>query len=320
MQKYLSVKETAEKWGVSQTLVRRYCTQDRIPRAKCQNGIWLIPDKAKKPDRASANPKEVHLPPLAKKLVVQKKKKNYHGLYDYVQIDLTYSSSRMASNRLTRAQVESIFRKGKVRESFEPMKVSDCVEIMNHCFCVDYILDNICEPLSHNLIQRLHYLLMLGTIDHRKQAVNPGVYRTDDTKRSIRTMTPCTRINSTMSVLINHYEGLREVGLAEILNFHVELETIVPFDDGNGRLGRLIMFKECLRHDIMPFIIDDKRRGKYIAGIQAWQADRMKLMQVAFEAQERFEKQVARHKLAEYRLPEYMNILDEDYDELEDED
>ena len=320
MQKYLTVKETAEKWGVSQTLVRRYCTQNRIPRAKCQNGIWMIPDKAKKPDRASANPKQAHLPPLAKKLVVQKKRKNYHGLYDYVQIDLTYSSSRMASNRLTRVQVESIFRKGKVQESFEPMKVSDCIEVMNHCFCIDYVLDNIGEPLSHNLIQRLHYMLMFGTIDHRKQSVNPGVYRTDDTKRCDRSITPHMRINSAMSSLINQYEGLHEVGLSDLLNFHVEFEKIAPFDDGNGRIGRLIMFKECLRHGIMPFIIDDKRRGKYIAGIQVWHTERMKLLQLAFEAQERFEKQVARQKLAEYRLPEYMNVLDDDYDDFEDED
>ena len=158
---YISVKETAAKWGISQTQVRKYCTQDRIPKAKCQDGIWLIPEKAKKPEKMTApvaGPAE--LPPLAVKLIRQKKKKSFHGLYDYVQIDLTYSSSRMASNRLTRGQVESIFRKGKVRESFEPMKVSDLIETMNHCVCVDYILDHIAEPLTQKLIQHLHYLLL----------------------------------------------------------------------------------------------------------------------------------------------------------------
>jgi len=115
---YISVKEVSEKWGVSQALVRRYCGQNRIPKAKYQNGSWLIPEKAEKPEKLGLAPNMPELSPLAVKLVRQKKKKNFHGLYDYVQINFTYSSSRMASNRLTRDQVESIFKKGKVRESF----------------------------------------------------------------------------------------------------------------------------------------------------------------------------------------------------------
>lgn len=122
------------------------------------------PDESKKPLRADPTQQEIELLPLAKKINQQKKKKSYHGLYDYVQIDFTYSSSRMASNRLTRNQVEFIFRKGKVQESFEPMKVSDLVEVMNHCVCIDYILDHVNEPLTQKLIQHLYYLLMFGNI------------------------------------------------------------------------------------------------------------------------------------------------------------
>lgn len=312
MSKYITVKDAAKKWDISQVLVRRYCAMGRVPNAICENGSWLIPEKAPKPRRQATNIVEEDLPPLAKKLVQQKKKKNYHGLYDYVQIDLTYSSSRMASNRLTRQQVESIFRKGKVRESFEPLKVSDLVEAMNHCVCVDYILDHINEPLTHNLIQRLHYLLMFGTVDHRKNQVSPGVYRVDNTKRCNRPMVPPARINSSISTLISGYESQRETGLDDILNFHVCFERITPFDDGNGRVGRLIMFKECLRHSITPFILDDKRRSKYIAGIQEWDDDHVTLMQVVTEAQDRFARQIERHQLAEYRQPEYMNIMDDD--------
>ena len=132
--------------------------------------------KRKKAWKPWVFPQNPNLPPLAVKLKRQKTKKNYHGLYDYVQIDLTYSSSRMASNRLTRGQVETIFRKGKVRESFEPLKVSDLVEVMNHCVCIDYVLDHVSDPLSQKLIQDLHYKLMFGTVDHRKELVNPGVY------------------------------------------------------------------------------------------------------------------------------------------------
>ena len=311
--KYITVKEAAEKWGISQVLVRRYCAQGRVPRAKCQDGAWRIPEKASKPDRSSsAITVEVELPPLGKKLVQQKKKKNYHGLYDYVQINLTYSSSRMASNRLTRDQGESIFRKGKVRESFEPMKVSDCIEVLNHTCCIDFILDHIGDPLSNKFIQQIHYHLMFGTVDHRKKAVAPGVYRKEKITKSDRVCLPPARIASDIDGLVNYYESLFEIGLVEILDFHVKFEKIAAFEDGNGRIGRLIMFKECLRHNIMPFILDDKRRSKYIEGIQEWAGDCMTLMQVVAEAQERFERQVKRHQLAEYRAPEFLDLEDAD--------
>ena len=130
---YLTTKETAKKWGVNVSLVRRYCTQERIPGVIQRDGAWLIPEDAKRPMKIEPGVKEpVVLPALAQKLLRQKKKKSYHGLYDYVQINLTYSSCRMASNRLTRQQVETIFAKGKVSVSFEPMKVSDLVEVLNH--------------------------------------------------------------------------------------------------------------------------------------------------------------------------------------------
>ena len=301
--KYISVKEAAEKWGVSQTMVRRYCGQDRIPNAMCQNGTWLIPNTAKKPDKSEPIHPARDLLPLARKLVRQKKKKNYHGLYDYVQIDLTYSSSRMASNRLTRLQVETIFRKGKVRESFEPMKVSDLVEVMNHCVCIDYIIDHVTEPLTQKFIQQLHYLLMFGTVDHRQKRVTPGVYRTMDTNKRTRAVPPPGKINSMMNLLLNHYEGLYEIGRTEILDFHVQFEKTVPFEDGNGRIGRLIMFKECLRHGVMPFILDDKHRSQYIEGLEAWPDDRMTLMGVVAAAQDRFENEVNRHLIEESCQP-----------------
>ena len=136
---YISVKQAADKWDTSVQIVRRFCRQDRITGAIQRNGAWLIPATARKPKRIEDIEEPEELSPLAKTLLRQKKKKNFHGLYDYVQTDFTYSSCRMASNRLTRGQVETIFKKGKVSVSFEPMKVSDLIEVLNHCVCVDYI-------------------------------------------------------------------------------------------------------------------------------------------------------------------------------------
>lgn len=298
---FISVKEAAERWEISQTLVRRYCGQNRIPHALYVNGVWLIPERAKKPVRLNPDPKTQNLPPLARKLIRQKTKKSYHGLYDYVQVNLAYSSSRMASNRLTREQVESIFQTGKVRESFEPMKVSDLVEVMNHCVCVDYILDHLGDSLTQKFIQHLHYLLMFGTVDHRLKRVTPGAYRTDNETRRTRAMAEPGKINTSISLLIKEYEAQKEIGLSEILSFHVEFENIVPFDDGNGRVGRLIMFKECLRHGVLPFILDDKNRSNYLNGLKDWPYKKETLMRAVEAAQNRFERQMELHQLREYR-------------------
>lgn len=299
---YISAVEAAKKWNVSEVLVRKYCREHRVPKAKFRDGVWLIPADTPKPDRTSLPPKEaVELPILAKRLMHQKSKRNFHGLYDYVQIYFTYSSCRMASNRLTRNQVESIFRKGKVRESFEPMKVSDCIEVLNHLFCVDSILDQIGEPLSEKLIRNIHYMLMFGTVDMRKNRVVAGAYRSSKVPLRYKETPEAQMIPDKMDELIDAYEEQPEKDLKAILDFHVQFERIVPFEDGNGRVGRLIMFKECLRHDIMPFIIDDKHRAQYLSGIASWPKDRFELLQVACTAQERFEQVVARCKLGEYR-------------------
>ena len=299
---YITVKEAADKWNTSVQIVRRLCRQERIPGVVQTDGAWLIPEDAKKPDRAEYTVAEAkELPPLAKKLVRQKKKKNFHGLYDYVQTDLTYSSSRMASNRLTRQQVETIFKKGKVSVSFEPMKVSDLIEVLNHCVCVDYILDHVEEPLSQKFIKHLHYQLTFGTVDERRKKVTPGQYRTKNSYRTEPFMSPSDKISDKLKALITEYESLEEVDRREILDFHVRFERIFPFEDCNGRIGRLIMFKECLRHEVMPFILDDKRRSRYLEGIREWDNDPGILSEVVMEAQSRFDAQIQLQMLAEHR-------------------
>lgn len=299
---YMTVKEATEKWEMSGQIIRRFCRQERIPGAIIRDGVWVIPANAKRPDRIGQGVSDVvELPPLAKKLIRQKKKKNFHGLYDYVQTDLTYSSCRMASNRLTRGQVETIFKKGKVSVSFEPMKVSDLVEVLNHCVCVDYILDHVEEPLSQKFIKHLHYQLTFGTVDERRKKVTPGQYRTKNSYRTEPFMSPSDKISDKLKALVAEYESLDEVDRREILDFHVRFERIFPFEDCNGRIGRLIMFKECLRHEVMPFILDDKRRSRYLEGIREWDNDPGILSEVVMEAQSRFDAQIQLQMLAEHR-------------------
>ena len=299
---YISVKQAADKWDTSVQIVRRFCRQERINGAIQSNGSWLIPANARKPKRIEGiDPDVEKLPPLARTLIRQKKKKNFHGLYDYVQTDFTYSSCRMASNRLTRGQVETIFKKGKVSVSFEPMKVSDLIEVLNHCVCVDYILDHIEEPLSPKFIKNLHYQLTFGTVDERKKKVTPGQFRTKSSQRKESFILPSDCVSDKLKLLTTRYESLEEVDRRDILDFHVRFERIFPFEDYNGRVGRLIMFKECLRHDVMPFILDDKRRTRYLEGLREWDNDSSILAEVVMEAQSRFDAQIQLQKLAEHR-------------------
>ena len=313
---YLSIRETAEKWGINISLVRRYCQQGRIPGAVQKKDGWCIPEDAVRPTRTVLEyTEEPELPELAKKLQNQKKKRNFHGLYDFVVIDLTYSSSRMASCRLTRQQVETIFRKGKIRESFEPMKVSDVIEVLNHIHCVNYILDHVMEPLTQKFIRKLHEILMTGTVDAYRQQVRPGEYRTVTSRPRDRELLPVSRINSSLTELIRDYEHQTEIERNQILDFHVRFEEILPFADGNGRVGRLIMFKECLRHCVMPFIIDDKRRTDYLEGIRQWNQDRSILTDVVLDCQARFEAQIALQKLREHGV-----MMEQSLWEVEDDD
>lgn len=299
---YLSAKEIAEIWNISPQMVRRLCIEGRVTGAALTDRGWIIPDFAEKPEKQEG-PIERPVPEFAKRVQSQKKnKKNYHGLYDAIQINLTYSSSRMASNRLTRDQVEHIFRKGKLIGKFEPTKVSDCIEVLNHFLCVDHIIDHTMDPIDIKLIRRLHYLLMYGSVDARLKRVSPGEFRTAMLEQKNRTAVPASEISDALKEIIGEYESIQRPELMDILNLHVQFEKIAPFRDGNGRVGRLLIFKECLRYGIAPFILHDKKRSIYLEGIKKWDnfKTRKTLLDLASDEQEDFAKIVALCKVKAY--------------------
>ena len=299
---YLKPSEIAKKWQVSVTIVRRYCTEGRIEGAEFNGETWLIPENAIKPERKPREekpPQPKPQPPLVKKLRQQKTKKMFHGLYDYVQTNLTYSNGRMASNRLMLTQITEIFETDKVKTGFEPIKVDDLIEATDHMLCVDHIIDTATQALTQTYIKRLHFLMFYGTFDERRGKCRIGVYRTKANNLDKLKAPAAKDINSQMSKLLGEYERLQEVTLLQILDFHVRFERIRPFDDGNGRIGRLLMFKECLRHGVTPFILDDKRRSAYLEGLRLWDLDRSVLAAPCLEAQKRFENVIDTQRLLE---------------------
>ena len=296
--KLCSVKETAERWEVSERLVRRLCIEGRIPEAVLVDSSWMVPSTVRKPERKKIEKREKPKPVLtafAKRVVYQRSKNNHYGIYEYIQVNLTYSSNRMASNRLTRNEVEEVYRTNKITTSFEPVKVDDIIETINHFAAVRYIVDNICTPLSQTLFKKLHHILTYGTYADRKENLRPGDFRTSFSKIGAKPQD----INTALGQIIKDYES-GAVNLEKILDFHVLFECVRPFEDYNGRLGRLIMMKECLRHGIDPFIIDDKRRGAYVRGIESWNSDRDSLTAVTLEAQKRFQGKMELCKLFQY--------------------
>ena len=292
--KYLSVKEAAEIWNISERMVRKYCEQDRIEGLIQAGNIWVIPASAKRPTEIKVV-EENPLTVFAKRVVYQRSKNNHYGIYEYIQVNLTYSSNRMASNRLTRNEVEEVYRTNKISTTFEPVKVDDIIETINHFAAVRYIVDNISAPLTQAFIKKLHHILTYGTYADRKENLHPGEYRTSTSKIGVKPK----EISSKLATIIKNYES-GAVNLEKILDFHVRLEKIRPFVDYNGRLGRLVMMKECLRYGIDPFVIDDKRRGAYIRGIEEWETNQSQLILVTLEAQKRFQGKMELCNLFQY--------------------
>ena len=294
--KLYSVNETAATWGISGVMVRRYCKEGKVPGAVQTELGWQIPEGTPKPGAQTV--RETPPTPLVKKILYQRERNNHFGIYEYIQVNLAYSSSRMASNRLTRNQVEEMYRTKRLTASFEPTKVDDIVEMMNHFICMRYVIDNVTAPLTVSFIKQVHHFLTYGTYADQNHKTGVGEFRIKPDKLGI----PPQQINKAVADLIKIYER-KAAKLEQILAFHVQFERIHPFDDYNGRVGRILMVKECMRYGIDPFIIDDKRRGEYNRGIAQWDTNPEVLQKVVCEAQKRFQNKLDTCRLMQYHRP-----------------
>ena len=294
--KLYTAEDTATLWGISVQMVRRYCREGKVLGAIQTEQGWMIPEGVPKP--GSLIIREAPQTPLVKKILYQRERNNHFGIYEYIQVNLAYCSCRMASNRLTRNQVLELYRTKRITSSFEPIKADDIVEIKNHFICMRYVLDNITAPLTVSFIKQIHHHLAYGTYADEYHKIGVGEFRL----RAVKWGGPAQKINRELVDAIKMYER-KPAKLEQILNFHVCFERIHPFDDYNGRAGRIIMMKECLRYGIDPFIIDDKHRGEYNRGIARWGTNPEILQKVATEAQARFRGQKETLDLMEYHRP-----------------
>lgn len=284
---FISVKEYANSHGIAARTVRNYCVQGKIQGAILIGRTWNIPADAPMPQRKNTRNK---ISPLLRTLQEQKKGRIRGGIYHRTQIDLTYNSNHIEGSRLTKEQTRFIFETNTLGITEESLNVDDIIETTNHFRCIDFIIDHACEQLSESMIKQLHLLLKYGTSDASKPWFAVGEYKRIPNEVGGRSTVEPEKVGVSLRAMLKEYRIKKHIKLEDILDFHQRFEVIHPFQDGNGRVGRLIMFKECLKHGIVPFIITEDLKMFYYRGLQEWPRVPGYLTDTCLTAQDRYKE------------------------------
>jgi len=283
---YISVSEFAKQWNVPARTVRNYCATGKIKGAFITGKTWNIPYDATLP-KSSGN-KKFSNNNLLKTLKEQKNMRLKGGIYHRTQIDLTYNSNRIEGSRLTHDQTRYIFETNTIGAFEKSINVDDITEAVNHFRCVDLMIDKAKAKLSESLIKKTHFLLKSGTSDSQKEWFFVGQYKKLSNEVGGNATCPPKEVPIKMKELLADYHQIKKKTLYDIVNFHHQFEMIHPFQDGNGRVGRLIMFKECLANNIVPFIIDEELKLFYYRGLQQWTTVKEYLLDTCLTAQDNY--------------------------------
>ena len=283
---YLSVSQMAKKWNMSERGVRKYCAENKIPGAFLMGKTWNIPENAEKPERI--NKKSDEPQNLLERLRAEKKSSLKGGIYHKIQIELTYNSNHIEGSKLTHDQTRYIFETNTIGAENDALNVDDIIETANHFKCIDMVIDNATYRLTEKFIKELHFTLKSGTSDSRKNWFNVGEYKKLPNEVGGKETAKPEDTANKIKTILKDYNQKDEHTLEEIIDFHYRFETIHPFQDGNGRVGRLIMFKECLKNNIVPFIIDEDLKMFYYRGLSEWNNEKGYLTDTCLAAQDKF--------------------------------
>ena len=283
---YLSVAQIAEKWKLSERSVRNYCAEGKIPGAFLTGKTWNIPADAQKPARKKK--KQTGPVTLLDRLKTEKRSRLSGGIYHKLQIELTFNSNHMEGSTLSHEQTRHIFETATIGITDKSVNVDDIIETANHFRCIDSIIDRANTVLSEKYIKELHFLLKSGTGDSRKDWFAVGEYKKMPNEVGGMDTTLPENVHRDMQALLSDYHSTASKTLEDLLAFHVRFERIHPFQDGNGRVGRLIMLKECLKYGIVPFIIEDALKLYYYRGLKEWDREQGYLTDTCLTAQDKF--------------------------------
>ena len=282
---YISVSQFAEKHGVSERTARNYCAVGKIEGAFLTGKTWNVPADAVLPQK-----KKLKISPLLERLRQEKERRLKGGIYHRTQIDLTYNSNQIEGSRLTKEQTRYIFETNTLGVTTENTRIDDILETVNHFRCIDYIIDHATEKITEPHVKQLHLMLKHNTSDSLKSWFAVGDYkRLPNEVGGEETALP-QDVQKRMKALLATYNANKKVTFDDILDFHVQFERIHPFQDGNGRVGRLLMFWQCLHHNIVPFIITEELRMFYYRGLQNWGQVNGYLHDTCLTAQDEYKK------------------------------
>ena len=285
MSNYISVKEYAKLNSLAERTVRNYCAKGKIAGAFLTGKTWNIPNDAPVPQPTNS---KMSPSPLLAILKEQKEAKLKGGIYHRTQIELTYNSNHIEGSRLTKEQTRYIFETNTIGVEKEVLNVDDVIETANHFRCIDMIIDHAKAALTEKFIKELHLILKNGTSDSRKDWFAVGDYKKlPNEVGGMDTALP-EEVADKMKALLAEYNAKEEKNFEDILDFHVKFERIHPFQDGNGRVGRLTMFKECLKYNIVPFIIEDNLKMFYYRGLKEWDNEKGYLTDTCLTAQDKY--------------------------------
>ena len=283
--KYISVTEFAAKYGISERTARNYCTIGKIEGAILVGKTWSIPADAELPGRKSRQRKAM---PLLVVLRQEKESKLKGGIYHKTQIDLTYNSNHIEGSRLTHDQTRYIFETNTIGIEGESVRVDDIIETTNHFHCIDLIIDRAEERLTESLIKELHLILKSGTSDSRKEWFTVGDYKRLPNEVGGNETTAPEDVRREIKTLFKEYNSKKKKSFEDIIDLHQRFESIHPFQDGNGRVGRLVMFKECLANGHVPFIITEELKMFYYRGLREWPRIKEYLRDTCLTAQDNY--------------------------------
>lgn len=283
---YISAAEIAKKWGISERSVRNYCAEGRVEGAVLVGKTWTIPETAEKPGRK----KKVSDKPqtLLEILRDEKQAKLSGGIYHKIQIELTYNSNHMEGSRLSHDQTRYIYETNTIGMTNDVVNVDDIVETANHFRCIDLIIERAEGNITESLMKELHRILKSGTSDSRLDWFAVGDYKRIPNEVGGKDTTAPEDVPAAIKELLAEYNRKETKTLRDIIDFHYRFERIHPFQDGNGRVGRLLLFKECLKYNVVPFVIDEHLKMFYYRGLTEWVREEGFLMDTCLAAQDKF--------------------------------
>ncbi len=283
---YEKVKEIAEKWGVSERTVRDYCAKNRVEGAVLIGKTWKIPTNAEKPGRLGEKKTRTNLLDV---LTLEKKTNQKGGIYHKMQVEFTYNSNHMEGNQLSHDQTRYIYETNALEAGKGSLNVDDVVETANHFRCIDLVIENANYSLSENFIKKLHFTLKNGTSDSREERFAVGKYKKFPNQIGGKETTAPKEVKGKIQKILADYHKFEDKDLVDLLEFHYRFERIHPFQDGNGRVGRLILLKECLKNNIVPFIINEELKLFYYRGLDQWEKERGYLIDACRNGQDTFQ-------------------------------